>query len=303
MGETPFSGILLLDKPAGMTSHDAVGKVRALYATRSVGHTGTLDPAATGLLVVLVGRAVKASEYLTAERKTYRALLRLGVVTDTQDATGKILRGSDSLPTEQEALAAIASFVGKSKQIPPMVSALKIGGQKLCDLARAGITVEREAREIVIEALEARPTEDPREYALTVTCSKGTYIRTLCHDIGARLGCGGIMKSLIRLQNGPFSLENAITPDVLAALSWEERLARLLPLEDCFGTYPVLLLPPFYERLAKNGCEIYQNKIGSDYPVGTRLRLYDAGGFYALAEVKDYPDGSAVKIVKRFVLD
>lgn len=297
--KTNFSGILLVNKPQGITSHDVVGKIRRLYNTREVGHTGTLDPMATGLLVVLVGRAVKASDMLVSDRKRYRAGLTLGIITDTEDTSGSILTESDAIPTEAAVLEAVASMQGDSLQTPPMYSALKVGGKKLVDLAREGIVIEREARPITVYAITAL-RESERCYTLDVACSKGTYIRTLCADIGARLGCGGAMHSLCRAASGAFSLDQAYTLEALEAMSVEERIALLRPVEEVFSELAALKLPEFYEKLLKNGCEIYQKKLGTSYAVGARLRLYGDSGFYAIAEVRDYPDGTAIKSIKRF---
>ncbi len=295
-----FSGIVLINKPSGITSHDVVAKIRKLYSTKQVGHTGTLDPMAKGLLVLLVGRAVKASDMITLDNKRYIAGLRLGIATDTEDTSGSVLESSDEIPSKAIVESCISSFVGKIKQVPPMYSAIKVNGQKLVDLARQGISVEREAREIEILSLSVDPTESHSDYILDVTCSKGTYIRTLCADIGKKLGCGGAMSSLKRISSGTFSLDNAYTLEELEGLSFDERGALLLPVESVFSSYPILKLPKFYERLALNGCEIYQKKIGSEFSVGERLRVYGDGGFYAVGEVFDYPDGSAVKLIKRF---
>lgn len=179
-------GVLIVNKHAGVTSHDIVNRVRRLYGTKKVGHTGTLDPMATGVLVVLIGRAAKASEYLRCDRKRYLATLRLGLTTDTEDTTGTVLTTCDRIPDFDALCAVLPEFRGTIPQIPPMYSALKVGGQKLVDLARRGITVERQAREIEIVALTAAPTDRPSDFLLDVTCSGGTYIRTLCADIGAR---------------------------------------------------------------------------------------------------------------------
>lgn len=297
--KTSFSGILLVNKPQGITSHDAVGKVRRFYNTREVGHTGTLDPMATGLLVVLVGRAVKASDMLVSDRKHYRAGLTLGITTDTEDTSGEILTESNAIPDEDAVLAAIASMEGDGLQIPPMYSALKVGGKKLVDLAREGKVIERAPRPITVYAIAAT-REDDRRYALDISCSKGTYIRTLCADIGEKLGCGGAMHALSRLESGVFSLDDAYTLDALEAMSEEELIALLRPVEEVFSDLDLLRLPKFYDTLCKNGCEIYQKKIGTRFSVGTRLRLYGEDGFYAVAEVRDYPDGSAIKAIKRF---
>ncbi len=297
------NGVLLVHKHKGVTSHDIVNSIRRLYSTRRVGHTGTLDPMATGVLVVLLGRAAKACEYLVCDRKTYRAGLRLGLTTDTEDITGTILTQSNDIPSKEEFDASLDAFRGKIKQIPPMYSALKVGGKKLVDLARQGITVEREAREIEIFDLTATPTDINTDYELTVTCSGGTYIRTLCADIGARLGCGGVMTSLMRTENSGFSLENAYTLAQLEAMTADEREHLLIPTEQLFAALPSVKLPAFYEKLCRSGCEIYLKKIGASYPVGTRLRLCNEGGtFFAIGDVAEYQDGIAVKSIKIFLL-
>ena len=297
------SGILLIHKHAGATSHDIVGKVRRALHTRRVGHTGTLDPMATGVLVVLVGRAAKACEYVSHDRKVYRATLRLGVTTDTEDTTGEVLTTSDAIPTSAEVEETCKRFVGKIKQIPPMYSALKVDGQKLCDLARKGVEVERAAREIEIYSLSCQPTDSPTDYILTVDCSGGTYIRTLCADIGAALGCGGCMATLERIWVGGFSIDESITTAELEQMEDDARIALLRPVEVLFIRHPYVLLPAFYERLCRNGCEIYQSKIHTDYPVGTRVRLCDASGhFFALGEVREYENGTAIAMIKLFEL-
>ena len=296
------SGVLVLNKPAGMTSHDCVNIIRRLYDTKKVGHTGTLDPMATGVLPILIGRAAKASDLLTAEDKVYRAGLKLGITTDTEDTTGAILTTSDAIPSEQAVREVCASFVGDIMQTPPMYSALKVGGKKLVDLARRGVTIEREARPIKVFSIAVEPTDSRDSYILTVACSKGTYIRTLCADIGKALGCGGCMSSLERQKSGQFTLDGAVTPEKLRELEPEERLGLLRPVESLFSDLDEVILPPFFEKLARDGCEIYQKKIGLDLPVGTRVRLAGKNGFFALGEVFDYPDGSAIKAVKLFVL-
>lgn len=296
MTEREICGVLPVNKPAGMTSHDVVFKIRKLYGTKKVGHTGTLDPDATGLLIVLIGRAAKAAEYVTAGKKVYRAGLRLGLTTDTEDTTGKTLTTSDDIPEKADVLRAIASFKGESLQVPPMYSALKVNGQKLCDLARKGITVEREARPITVYSISA--DGEGKDYKMEVACSAGTYIRTLCADIGARLGCGGAMSSLFRTETGGFNVAQAHTLEEIEALSQEERDALLIPTENLFTELSAVTLPAFYERLAKNGAEIYQKKIGTHFPLGTLLRVYGGKGFFGLAEVREYENGSALKIVK-----
>lgn len=298
------SGVLIVAKHAGVTSHDIVNKIRRLYGTRRVGHTGTLDPMATGVLVVLIGRAAKASEYLVTDSKHYRATLRLGITTDTEDTTGSVLTTAESIPDFSALEAVLPQFRGKIQQIPPMYSALKINGQKLLDLARKGQTVERQAREIEIFSLTASPTENPAEAVLEVGCSGGTYIRTLCADIGAALGCGGAMASLERTETGGFSLSQAHTVEELEAMDAQARLDLLIPTESLFGTCPAVSLPAFYEKLCRSGCEIYLAKIKADLPVGSRIRICDANGtFFALGEVREYENGPAVKAIKTFSLE
>ncbi len=296
-------GILLVDKPAGMTSHDVVFRVRRLFGTKKVGHTGTLDPMATGVLVVLLGRAAKASEYVSHDEKVYEAILQLGMTTDTEDVTGQILTESGQIPNERQVADILPQFRGDITQIPPMYSALKVGGRKLCDIARAGGTVEREARPVSIRALDCYPTGSDRDYRLVVRCSGGTYIRTLCADIGASLGCGGVMAALRRTEASGFPVADCLTLDVLENMTLDERLACLRPVEGLFSDLPRVCLPDFFRLLCKNGCEIYQKKIGTDLSLGARARLCDADGrFFALGEVQEFEAGSAIKAIKIFVL-
>lgn len=297
---TELSGILPIDKPAGVTSHDVVGAIRRLYHTRRVGHTGTLDPMATGVLVILVGRAAKAAEYLSVHRKSYRAVLRLGLTTDTEDITGKTLTVSGDIPESARVIEVANGFVGEILQTPPMYSALKVNGQKLCDLARKGIDVEREARPVTIYSLSCKHLQDA-DYELEVTCSAGTYIRTLCADIGKALGCGGVMASLRRTHTGDFSLDDCTTAKELEALDDAARAARLLPTEQLFADLPAVPLPAFYEKLCRSGCEIYQKKIGTEHARGARVRLCnEQGEFFALGEVREYENGMAIKSIKMF---
>ena len=297
------NGVLIVNKPQGLTSHDVVGKIRKLYGTRKVGHTGTLDPLATGVLVILLGRAAKAAEYLVADRKTYIAKLTLGLTTDTEDITGKVLTECENIPTTDEVIHACGEFLGKIKQIPPMYSALKVDGKKLYDLAREGIEVERKARDIEIFRLDCTPTDKANEYQLLVECSSGTYIRTLCADIGARLSCGGVMSALHRVQAGGFVIENSHTLEELEAMEIDERYNLLAPTESLFEDLDAVNLPAFYEKICRSGCEIYQNKIKTDYPLGTRVRLCTSKGeFFALGEVREYETGTAIKAIKTFSL-
>lgn len=305
---TEPEGVLILDKPEGMTSHDCVAIIRRLFHTRRVGHTGTLDPMATGVLPILLGRAAKAAEYLVAEDKHYIAGLRLGLTTDTEDITGTVLTENGAIPDEGAVQDAVKTFLGETDQIPPMYSALKVDGQKLYDLARQGITVERKARKITVSSITCTKQEE-NTYILDVRCSKGTYIRTLCADIGAKLGCGGVMCSLRRAGSGNFTLDRAYTLEQLEAMTEEERLACLLPTEALFSDLERLMLPAFYERLADNGQPIHLKKLyrgkyeESRYTPGQRMTICGENkGFFALGEVREGEDGYLVKPIKKFVL-
>jgi len=232
-------GIVVIDKPQGWTSMDVCAKLRGALREKRVGHAGTLDPMATGVLPVFVGQATKAVRFAEDGRKEYRAALRLGVVTDTQDTTGTVLRTARADDVTEAALrAALARFTGEQTQIPPMYSAVKRGGKKLYELARAGVEVERAPRPVTIFALELLERIAPEEWRLRVVCSKGTYIRTLCHDVGAALGCGGAMSALTRTAAAGFSLSDAVP--------LEEALARgaeaLRGVDSLFSRYPAYRL-------------------------------------------------------------
>lgn len=330
MSSHELSGVLVLNKPRGMTSHDCVNKIRRLFGTKKVGHTGTLDPDAVGVLPILIGRAAKAADVLPDTDKVYRAGLKLGLTTDTEDITGEVLSRGTTVDADGRALYTLddvkrvaADFVGEIMQVPPMYSALKRDGKKLVDLARQGIVVEREPRPVTIYSLEVSlPDRDglsssdkvncmmsdrdgnisEPDYMLTVACSKGTYIRTLCADIGNALGCGGVMCSLTRLKASGFDIADSVTLETLESLGQSERERLLYPVESLFCDYPAVRLKPFFEKLAHCGNELYQKKLGIDYPVGQRIRLCGEGGFFALGEVRSYPDGDAVKPIRLFVL-
>ena len=280
-----ISGLIVVNKPVGITSHTAVAKIRRLFGVEKAGHTGTLDPAAAGVLPVLVGRAVKAAEFLPETDKRYLATLTLGVTTDTEDATGTVLSRSDSVPDEQTVLSVLDRFRGEIRQTPPMYSALKVGGRKLLDLARRGETVERESRPVTVYRLEAERI-DERSYALDLTVSKGTYVRTLCADIGRALGCGGIMSSLTRTEACGYPITAALTPDQLAEMTEDGRAARVIPVEDLFPDAKKLSPDPFFVRLLRNGLRVETRKLGlANEAPGTRFRVFDGGVFFALAEV------------------
>ena len=286
-----MNGIILIDKPQGWTSHDVVGKLRGILHERRIGHSGTLDPLATGLLVVFIGRATRAVEFAEADRKEYIAGLRLGMSTDTQDITGRIISKETDIPDEPEVRIAIERFRGELEQIPPMYSAVKIGGKKLYELARKGESIERKPRHITIFGLEITGRSD-NDYILDVVCSKGTYIRTLCHDIGAALGCGGCMSSLRRTKSGVFSVDNAYTiAEIQEAADRGEEEKLLIPIDTLFAGYTKLSVDADSEKKLKNGCII-----NTSSPDG-RFRVYSEDGeFLLLGDVKD----GVMKTVKNF---
>lgn len=295
------TGVIVINKHEGVTSHRIVQILRRMYDTPRVGHTGTLDPMATGVLPILLGRAVKASDYLVSEEKEYIATLTLGLTTDTLDTTGQVLTTSDTIPSEAEVYEAAESFVGDIEQIPPMYSAIKIDGQKLVDLARAGETVERKPRPVTIKELEVTRLSDI-EYKLRIVCTKGTYVRTLCADIGEKLGCGAAMSSLIRVRTGNFTLENAVTIEELENMTFEERVALPLPTVKLFEGLRSISVNDFYAKLIKGGTELYQKKLGTSFDDGELIRIMHAGEFLALGRVCEYEKGSAVKPEKLFIL-
>lgn len=269
-------GVLVVNKEAGWTSHDVVAKVRGLLGGVKVGHAGTLDPAATGVLPMLVGRATRVAEYLLDWDKEYRAVLRLGETTDTQDATGKVLAQADPSVVREEALREVVGrFRGPQRQVPPMYSAVKIGGRPLYKAARAGETVERADRPIIVHELDIL-TVDGRDVTLRVVCSKGTYIRTLCADIGQALGVGGHLAALERRRVGPLSIEQALTVDQVA-----DRLAigtlprHLVPLNQALDCLPAMTVTDEQARLVLHGGAVSPVGIErlpcSDGPVSIRL--------------------------------
>lgn len=293
------NGVIIINKEIGPTSQGVVNRVKRIFGVGKAGHTGTLDPMATGVLPVLLERGVKASEFMLSSDKHYIATLLLGLTTDTEDVTGETLTECDDIPSEDAVLSAVATFVGEYMQTPPMYSALKVGGKKLCDLARDGITIEREPRQVTIHSIVAERIGE-REYTLDVRCSKGTYIRTLCADIGARLGCGGCMKTLCRASASGFTLADAHTLSELEAMTDSEREACIFPVEYIFRDLPEVKLPAFFAKLAHSGLEIYLKKIGVDLPLGAHVRLSDENGFFALGEVREYEQGRAIKPIRQF---
>lgn len=297
-------GILPVIKPVGMSSHDVVNRIRRLYGIKRVGHAGTLDPLACGVLIVLIGRAAKACEYISSDKKRYTARLRLGLETDTEDITGQVLseyRGQ--LPSRESVGQVCGELVGRIMQTPPMYSALKVNGQKLYDLARRGVTVERQAREIEIYSLECTETDRDDEYILDVTCSGGTYIRTLCSDIGKRLGCGGVMAALERTSACGIDISQCYTLEELEGQQTERLTDMLLDTEMLFFDLERVVLPRFFERLLRDGCPIYQKKLGICIRDGERVRVCSQSGeFFALGEAGMSDGESIIRSVKIFKL-
>ena len=284
-----MSGILLVDKPAGWTSHDVVGRLRRMTGQRRIGHSGTLDPMATGLLVVFLGRATRAVEFAEGHDKAYTALLRPGIVTDTLDTTGAVLATSPDRPTLSELEAALGAFRGEIEQLPPMYSALKYNGKKLYEIARAGGEVERKPRPVTIYRLECTGERDG-DFVLEVECSKGTYIRTLCDDIGRALGCGACMSGLRRTRAGGFDVRDALTIEEI-----ERRGAEncLMPVDALFAGRPVVLLKDARaEKALRNGMDV---KFDADF--AGECRVYaESGEFLALCRA----EGGALKTIKSF---
>ena len=247
-------GIINVYKEKGFTSHDVVAKLRGIVGQKKIGHTGTLDPDATGVLPVCLGKATKLCDLLTDKNKTYEAVLLLGKTTDTQDITGEVLeeKSTEAL-TEEKVREAIEGFIGDYEQIPPMYSALKVNGKKLYELAREGKVIERKARPVKILDIQILEIDLPK-VRMEVSCSKGTYIRTLCHDIGEKLGCGGCMESLIRTRVSTFRIEDAKTLDEIETLKQEGKLAELLvPIDAMFPFYPKITVKDDWKAFAKNG--------------------------------------------------
>lgn len=295
-------GILNIYKEKGYTSHDVVAKLRGITGQRKIGHTGTLDPEAEGVLPVCLGRATKVCDLLTDRDKTYEAVLLLGIRTDTQDVTGTVAdRGDIQGITREMVEQAAKKYVGEYDQIPPMYSALKVNGKKLYELAREGKTIERKARRVRIYELEILEEALPR-VRLRVRCSKGTYIRTLCDDIGADLGCYGCMEALLRTSVGPFALEEACRlEDVEAAVKAGELGKMLCPIDRLFAEYPAVQVKKGWEKLAYNGNGLKRSMTDGDRETrdGACVRIYDAGGNF-LALYRYHREAEEYTTVKMF---
>lgn len=286
-----MTGIVIIDKPASWTSQDVCSKLRGVFREKRVGHSGTLDPMATGVLPVFVGRATRAVEFAENDRKRYTAALRLGLTTDTQDTTGAALETRPVSLTESDLAAVLPEFTGALKQVPPMYSAVKIGGKKLYEMARRGQSVERPARDVTVYSIHILGREDG-DFLLDVECSKGTYIRTLCHDIGQRLGCGGCMSALRRTRAGAFGLEDAHPlSQVVSAAERGEAEGLLLPVDSLFRDRPAAVIDASSERKCR---------CGNDFPVKLGDGLYrvyaQSGEFLMLGRVT----GEKMTTVKSF---
>lgn len=281
-------------KEAGYTSHDVVAKMRGICKQKKIGHAGTLDPDATGVLPVCLGSGTKLCDMLAEKDKEYIAELLLGVTTDTQDSSGQVLEERPVDVTTEQVVKVIRGFAGEYRQVPPMYSALKVNGKKLYELARAGKEIERKARLVTILEIEILKMELPK-VKIRVVCSKGTYIRTLCADIGEQLGCGGIMASLVRTRVGSFSLNESITLNQLEALRDEGKIGeRMIAVDRVLACYPALHVTKEYTKLIDNGNSFFPNQTveGKKYPPGEWVRIYNEDnqfyGIYAYEESRGW---------------
>ena len=274
-----MNGIVIVDKPQKWTSQDVTARLRRVFNTRRIGHGGTLDPMATGVLPVFVGRATRGVEFFEHAEKTYETVLRLGMTTDTEDTTGTILSESEVSVTQEQVEAVLEQFRGEILQIPPMYSALKVNGQKLCDLARKGREVERQPRPITIHELTLLETGE-NTLRLRVRCSKGTYIRTLCKDIGQALGCGGCMQELRRTSAGEYTIEEAVPLQELLDTQEPEKYLRTV--DTMFRNYPAHTLTANQEKRCRNG-----NSFSISLAEGTYRAYSQSGEFLMLAKVED----------------
>ena len=291
-----MDGIFNIYKEKGFTSHDVVAIVRRTIHMKKVGHTGTLDPDAEGVLPVCVGKATKLSDVIMDGRKSYRAMLRLGITTTTEDASGEVLETKEVDFNEDRIREVVASFIGKLEQVPPMYSAVKVNGKKLYELAREGKEIERKSRKIEVYDIRIRQFLPPDRVEIDVDCSKGTYIRTLCSDIGKALGCGGHMAELLRTATGAFSLENAIKLDELKALAEQEKVEEvMLTMEDALIDFPVVKVSEKSAKFLYNGGKIQERfftEKPASYKEGDIVATYDHEnnlvGLYEIKKEEDY---------------
>ena len=286
------NGILVIDKPAGWTSMDVCAKLRGIFHEKRVGHGGTLDPMATGVLPVFLGRATRAVEFAGLSDKEYIAGLKLGVITNTQDTSGQVLEERPVRLEDGRLEEALARFRGEIEQVPPMYSAIKINGKKLYELARKGREVERQPRPVTIHSLTVEGQSAPDEFTIRVRCSKGTYVRTLCHDIGQALGCGGCMSSLRRTMAAGFTLDDAVSLEQVQGA--EDPAALLRGVDICFSDRPRLTLPPEQERMVRNGMTVILAQAPGFHGA---CRVYgESGEFLALGRAS----GRKLETVKSF---
>ena len=301
-----MNGVLSIYKEAGFTSHDVVAKLRGILKQKKIGHTGTLDPDAEGVLPVCLGNATKLCGLLSDKEKTYEAVLLLGQTTDTQDVSGTVLGTASVTAGEEEIREAVLGFLGDYDQVPPMYSALKVGGKKLYELAREGKEVERKARRVRILALEIHGIRLP-EVSFSVTCSSGTYIRTLCQDIGERLGCGGCMKSLLRTRVDRFRVEDSLRLSEIEELAREGRIGEsLISVDEMFPAYPKLRMKEAADRLVYNGNPFSagdaQELLQEETLCGTQVRVYDSSGnFVGIYRRQEDGQGLSYRPVKMFL--
>ena len=275
------NGIIVIDKPQGWTSMDICAKLRGMYREKRIGHAGTLDPMATGVLPVFIGRATRAVEFADKGDKEYVAGLKLGIITNTQDTSGEVLESHPVNVTPEQLEEALVKFRGDIEQIPPMYSAIKVNGKKLYELARKGKEVERKPRPVTIHALTLEEQIAPDEFVIRVRCSKGTYVRTLCHDIGQALGCGGTMSSLRRTMAAGFTLEQAVSLDTVQ--NSEDRISLLLKVDAYFSEYPALTVAGSAEKKLRNGMTLVMPQLEPG-----QYRVYgESGEFIALCAAND----------------
>lgn len=291
-----MDGIIIIDKPEDFTSFDVVAKMRRLLGTRKVGHAGTLDPMATGVLPIFVGRATKCCDILPDQNKRYTATFELGYTTDTLDSTGRVLTRTPVQSNRADLLAALDSFRGEIMQLPPMFSAIQINGHRLYDLARQGVEIEREKRPVTISHLELlQSDESAHRYVIDVACSKGTYIRTLCADIGEALGCGATMTALRRTRAAGFDLEDSLTLEQAEQLAQQGKLSeRLLPIERVFQELPALTLCAAQERMYRNGVRLDLKRLDGMQALGDwsgDLRIYAESGTFLGISYADREQG------------
>ena len=297
-------GIINLHKPQGKTSHDMVYFIRKTLKIKQVGHTGTLDPLASGVLPILVGKATRLSDFLMADNKEYIARVKLGITTDTQDITGTVIDTKNVSVSCDEIKKVLASFIGEQNQLPPMYSALKVGGEKLYNLARKGITVERTPRKINIFYIELLSCDmENNEFEIKVGCSKGTYIRTLCEDIGAALGCGATMSALIRTKSGDFSLENAFSQEqITSAVDTGNLDSIVTKIDDVLSAYKKAFALGENEMKVKNGIRLRPAQLGiKGAELGDIFRIYDEKeNLICLSEVITENNTYVLKHLKSF---